>query len=193
MTQEVVDRLLDSTQSNLFTMDPVFPLFSGAIQDPKNDLEKHKICKPISKAEKSETSAPRLQKTPQIDPRITKKRFLRKHDFCNTFLTKTLFCKLQLSIIPFKSRCKKWPGNKPNKNIEFKPIEATKLSKWSLKINPKSLKAGKTLKTWSTNQHTYKPDFPPKSTSKDHPKINGNLTSRSPMRPSLPKPLYLTS
>ena len=40
MTQEIVDRLLDPIQSDLFTTVPVMPLFSGAIQDPHGDLEK---------------------------------------------------------------------------------------------------------------------------------------------------------
>ena len=51
MTQEVVDRLLHRPKSILFTMDPVMPLFSGAIQGPQGDLEKHLIFKPVSKAE----------------------------------------------------------------------------------------------------------------------------------------------
>ena len=45
----------------------------------------------------------------------------------------------------------------------------------------------------SSNQHTYKPDFPPKSTSKETPQTDENLTRRSAWRASLPKPLYLTS
>ena len=40
MTQEVVDRLLVRIKSVIFTPDPVMPLFSGAIQDPQDDLEK---------------------------------------------------------------------------------------------------------------------------------------------------------
>ena len=40
MTQEVVDRLLDPIQTDLFTTDPPVSLFSGAIQDPQGDLKK---------------------------------------------------------------------------------------------------------------------------------------------------------
>ena len=51
----------------------------------------------------------------------------------------------------------------------------------------------KTQKKQPVNQHTYKPDFPPKSTSTYHPKIDENLTSLSLNRPSLHKPVYLKS
>ena len=62
MTQEVVDRLLVRIKSVLFTMDPPVALFSGAIQDPQSDLEKHSIFKPVSKAEKLRKLAPRASK-----------------------------------------------------------------------------------------------------------------------------------
>ena len=62
MTQEVVDRLSHRIQTNLFTMDPVMPLFSGAIQDPQADLEKHLIFKPVSKTEKIRKTIPRASK-----------------------------------------------------------------------------------------------------------------------------------
>ena len=62
MTQEVIDRLLDPTQSDLLNMDPPVSLFSGAIQDPQGDLEKHSISKPVSKAEKIRKPAPRASK-----------------------------------------------------------------------------------------------------------------------------------
>ena len=62
MTQEVVDRLLDPIQTDLFTPDPVVPLFCGAIQDPQRDLEKHWIFKPVSKEEKLRKPAPRASK-----------------------------------------------------------------------------------------------------------------------------------
>ena len=65
MTQEVVDRLLDPTQTDLFTTDPCIPLFYGAIQDPQRDLEKHRIFKPVSKAEKLRKPAPRASKKHQ--------------------------------------------------------------------------------------------------------------------------------
>ena len=52
MTQEVVDRLLHRPKNDLFTTEPPVSLFSGAIQDPQGDLEKHSIFKPVSKAEK---------------------------------------------------------------------------------------------------------------------------------------------
>ena len=57
-------------------------------------------------------------------------------------------------------------------------------------------KLPKQWKKQSTNRHTYKPDFPPKppkSTSEETPQTNENLKKRSRSRPSLPKPLYLTS
>ena len=108
MTQEVVDRLLDPTQTHVFTMDPCIPLFYGANQDPQGDLEKHSIFKPVSKAEKNQKKYTQaLQETHKIDPRNTKTQFLRKHGFCNTFHTKTVFSELQLSIIPPTIRCKK--------------------------------------------------------------------------------------
>ena len=65
MTQEVVDRLLDPIQSNVFTTDPVMPLFSGAIQDPQDDLKKQSIFKPVSEAEESRKSDPKAPKKHQ--------------------------------------------------------------------------------------------------------------------------------
>ena len=65
MTQEVVDRLLDRTQTGIFTTDPVVPLFSGAIQGPQGNLKKHRIFKPVSKAEKLRKPAPRASKKHQ--------------------------------------------------------------------------------------------------------------------------------
>ena len=62
MTQEVIDRLLVPIQTAIFTTDPPIPLFSGAIQDPQSDLEKHSIFKPVSKAEKLRKLAPRASK-----------------------------------------------------------------------------------------------------------------------------------
>ena len=62
MTQEVVDRLLDPIQTDLFTTDPPIPLFSGAIQDPQDDLEQLSIFKPVSKAEKLRKPAPGASK-----------------------------------------------------------------------------------------------------------------------------------
>ena len=98
MTQEVVDRLLDPIQTGIFSPESPVLLFSGAIQDPQGDLEKHSIFKPVSKAEKLRKPAPRASKKHQkIDPRITNKRFLRKHGFCNTFNAKTLFLHPQAS------------------------------------------------------------------------------------------------
>ena len=62
MTQEVIDRLLDPTQTEVFTPDPPVLLFSGAIQDPQGDLEKHCIFKPVSKAEKLRKPVSRASK-----------------------------------------------------------------------------------------------------------------------------------
>ena len=65
MTQEVVDRLLDPIQTDLFTPDPPVTLFSGAIQDPQDDLKKQSIFKPVSEAEKSRKSDPKAPKKHQ--------------------------------------------------------------------------------------------------------------------------------
>ena len=54
-------------------------------------------------------------------------------------------------------------------------------------------KLTKTPKKRSANQHTYNTDFTPKSNPKYNDETDENLTARSPSRPSLPKPLYLTS
>ena len=62
MTQEVVDRLFDPTESNLFSPEPPVLLFSGAIQDPQGVLEKHSIFKPVSKPEKLRKPSPRASK-----------------------------------------------------------------------------------------------------------------------------------
>ena len=103
MTQEVVDRLLDPIQSGLFTMDPghafIFWCHSGSPRRPWK-TPNFQACFQGRKTLK--TCSQGLQKTSKIDPRITNKRFLRKHGFCNTFLAKTLFSELQLSIIPLK-------------------------------------------------------------------------------------------
>ena len=81
MTQEVVDRLLDPTQSNVFTPDPPVLLFSGAIQDPQCDLEKHSISKPVSKAEKIRKPAPMTSKKHQKSALESP-----KNDFCENMV-----------------------------------------------------------------------------------------------------------
>ena len=63
MTQEVVDRLLDPIQTGLFTPEPPVALFSGAIEDPQSDLEKHLIFKPVSEAQKVRKTAPKASPT----------------------------------------------------------------------------------------------------------------------------------
>ena len=90
MTQEVVDRLLDPTQADLFTTEPPVPLFSGAIQDPQVDFEKQSIFKPVSKAAKVANILSASDKNTKNDPRITQGRFSRKHKFCTTFLKRPL-------------------------------------------------------------------------------------------------------
>ena len=77
MTQEVVDRLLDPTQSDLCTL----PLFSGAIQDPQADLEKHSIFKPVSKTEKVRKTNPRASKKHQKSALGS-----AKNDFCENMV-----------------------------------------------------------------------------------------------------------
>ena len=141
MTQEVVDRLLDPTQAHLFTINLPYSFIlwcqSGSPRWSGKTLN-FQTCFQGRKSQKKYPQA--LQKTQKIDPRNTKTQFLWKHGFCNTFRTKTLFSELQLSIIPLKNRCKKWPGNKLQKNTEFNPSELKKLSKWVPEIKPKSLK-----------------------------------------------------
>ena len=141
MTQEVVDRLLDPIQTNLFTSrragNFIFWCHSGSPEWPWKTLN-FQACFQDRKNQKNHPQG--FQKTLKIGPRIIKERVLRKHGFCNTFLTKTLFWKLQLSIIPLENRCKKSPGNKPKTNIEFNPSNTKKLSKWDRKISPKSIK-----------------------------------------------------
>ena len=62
MTQEVVDKSLDRPKSTLFTVEPPVALFPGANRAPQDDLEKHSIFKPVSKAEKLRKPAPRASK-----------------------------------------------------------------------------------------------------------------------------------
>ena len=81
MTQEVVDRLLDLTQTNLFTPEPPVPLFSGANQDPQGDLEKHSIFKPVSKTEKVRKTTPRASKKHQKSALESP-----KNDFCENMV-----------------------------------------------------------------------------------------------------------
>ena len=71
----------------------------GSPRRPSKTLN-FQACFQGRKTEK--TCSQGLQKTPKVDPRITDKRFLRKHGFCNTFRAKTLFSELQSSIIPIK-------------------------------------------------------------------------------------------
>ena len=59
MTQEIIDRLLHRTQSNIFTTEPPITLFPGANRAPQDDLEKHQIFMPVSKAEKLRKPAPK--------------------------------------------------------------------------------------------------------------------------------------
>ena len=89
MTQEVVDRLLDPTQTQVFTTDPFIPLFSGAIQDPQNDIEKHSIFKPVSKTEKVRKPALRASK---------------KHKKTTFELPKNVFCGNMVFAIPSKRK-----------------------------------------------------------------------------------------
>ena len=91
MTNEEVDRLLDPIQTQVFTTDPPVALFSGAIQDPQGDLEKHSIFKPVSKEEKLRKPAPRASKKHQKSTlELPINVFLRKPGFCNTFHAKAL-------------------------------------------------------------------------------------------------------
>ena len=84
MTQEVIDKLLHRTQSDLFTMDPCIPLFDGAIQDSQNDLENHSIFKPVSKAGKIRKTTPKASnkhKNPTLES--------QKTDFCGNIIFAT--------------------------------------------------------------------------------------------------------
>ena len=85
MTQEVVDRLLDRTQTAIFTTEPPILLFSGAIQDAQDDLEKHSIFKPVSKTEKVRKPALRASK---------------KHKKTTFELPKNVFCENMVFAIP---------------------------------------------------------------------------------------------
>jgi hypothetical protein len=79
MTQEVVDRLLVRIKSIIFIPDPPVALFSGAIQDPQSDLEKHQIFKIVSKTEKIRKTTPKAsKKNVKTGPRIIEERFLAK-------------------------------------------------------------------------------------------------------------------
>ena len=81
MTQEVVDRLVDRTQSDVFTTDPPVSLFSGANQDPQGDLEKHSIFKPVSKTEKVRKTIPRASQKHQKSALESP-----KNDFCENMV-----------------------------------------------------------------------------------------------------------
>jgi len=54
-------------------------------------------------------------------------------------------------------------------------------------------KTNKSEEKRPANQHTHKTDFSLKSISKRRPFFGGNLSTGSPYRPNLPKPLYLKS
>ena len=103
MAQEVVDRLLDPTQTGLFTMEPVMSLFSGAIQDPQDVLQKHRIFKPVSEAEKIRKPASRAPK---------------KHEKSTLESPINKFCKNMVFAIPFMQKpCFKAPTvNNPTQN-----------------------------------------------------------------------------
>ena len=105
MTQEVVDRLLVRIKSTIFTTDPPVAVFSGANQDPQDDFEKNWISKPVSKEAKVRKTTPQgFRKTPNIDPRISRKRFLQKNCFLQYLPYKqTLFQKLRQSLIDLET------------------------------------------------------------------------------------------
>ena len=91
MTQEVIDRLLIRIKTVIFTLDPVVPLFCGAIQDPQGDLKKHSIFKRVSNAEKVRKPAPKASKKQKKSTFATPKKTFAKTWLCNTFQTQTLF------------------------------------------------------------------------------------------------------
>ena len=65
MTQEVVDRLLHRIQTTIFSPEPPIALFPGANRAPQDDLEKHRLFKPVSMVEKLRKPAPRASKKHQ--------------------------------------------------------------------------------------------------------------------------------
>jgi hypothetical protein len=84
--------LIMRIQTNLFTTYPVILLFCGAVQDSQGTLKtlNFQAC---FQGRESQKTCPQgfKQKHEQISlRRITRKRFWRKHGFCNTFHTKTL-------------------------------------------------------------------------------------------------------
>ena len=79
-------------QSTISTINLIISLFSGAIHDPQSDLEKtlnFQACLQGSKNQKSHTQG--LQKTPEFDSRIIKKKFLLEHRFRKHSLRKPGF------------------------------------------------------------------------------------------------------
>ena len=136
MTQEVVDRLLDRTQTGMFTPDPCISLFYDANRDPQDDLEKQSISKPVSKAEKIRKPAPRASKKHQKSTLESPKTHVCKNMvFAIPSLRKPCFKSSNCQSFHHKIDAKSDLETSSNKNKEFNLSELKKLSEWAPKIS----------------------------------------------------------
>ena len=137
MTQEVIARLLVRIESVIFTMDPPVSLFSGAIQDPQNDLEKHSIFKPVSKAEKIRKTIPKASKNTNNRPSNHQKTIFAKTSFLQDLPYENLVLRAAAVKNSTRKSMQKVSWKQAKKNIEFSPSKPKKLSNWDPKITSK--------------------------------------------------------
>ena len=122
MTQEVVDKLLDPIQTEVFTSRAAGPFIfwcqSGSPRWPWKTFI-FQACHQGRKVRKKYKASKKHQNSPR-----------------NTFLTKTLFWELQLSMIPFKRSMQKVAWKQAQKKHRLSPIETQKPFKMRSQNHP---------------------------------------------------------
>ena len=147
----------------------------------------HKSAKRMPKKSHGPIGWPKMAKK---EPEFTKNAYF--WDSCAQGLISTRFLSNLEAIYPrnatkIRKKTHLFQDRLKNEKLRFDCAGAS-----GSRVEP-SRKACKSKEKRPANQHTYKADFTPKSSSKKLPFLCANLTSRSLPRPSLPKPLYLKS
>ena len=105
------------------------------------DLEKTLNFQACLQGSKSQKSCSRgLSKNIRSRPLNYQKNNCAKTLFLQYIQYENLVLRAPTISIPFKNRCKKWPGNTPETKTSFTPSEPTKLWKCGRKIFPRSQK-----------------------------------------------------
>ena len=129
MTQKIADRLLDPIQTEVFTTDTLIILFSGAIQDPRSDLEKHSIFM-FPKQKKSNETAPEPPKMTENKPSNHQKAIAVKMLFLQSFPYENLVIRPPTVNKPIQKTMQKETWKQTQQKHRIQPSETKKLSKW---------------------------------------------------------------